>query len=198
MMRRSYFRLAPIEWGLVVGFAVLGVVTGHVARAIPPLTDFVKTLPGEGQWLAGFHVVWLVVAVGLMRRVGLATLVGLLMGLCEYAIGNQHGLSVLMLSVSAGLIVDLAWLWHRNRGPVIGTLLAGGFGSGMNVFVQAVCMPHSCVCGSSVAISLAAGAAFFSGVLIGGGVALLAIQAFRGLGVPRTPAVVAKEPIITD
>ena len=187
MLRKSMFRFSLFQWAMIAVIALLGLVTGKGATHLTALTEFTRGLPGGLQWLAGAHVLWLVVAAGLVRRPGAATVAGCLMGLMEFAAGSQHGLAVLMLAVAAGLAIDAVWLGQSGLGHLATVLLSGGVGAGSNVFVQAALMPNSCVCASGSVLAISGGAAFMSGIIIGGVVGWLILRLLNSFSVLRQP-----------
>jgi energy-coupling factor transport system substrate-specific component len=89
---------------------------------------------GAGQFLAGLHVLWMVLAVVMTNRVGAATSTGLLKGTVEMLAGSSKGVLVILLSLVAGIIVDTVWAVAPRRG-VVATVLAGGLATCSNVLM---------------------------------------------------------------
>ena len=70
---------------------------------------------GAGQFAAGLHVFWIIVAAGLVRRPGAATAAGLLKGVVELLTGSTHGVVIVLVSLIQGLLVDVVLLLLRRH-----------------------------------------------------------------------------------
>jgi energy-coupling factor transport system substrate-specific component len=114
--------------------AVGGVMSAYVGYLGVMLNKLVGTPFGAGQFLAGLHVLWMVLAVVMTNRVGAATSAGLLKGTVEMLAGSSKGVLVILLSVVAGLIVDAVWALAPRRG-VYAAALAGGLATCSNVIM---------------------------------------------------------------
>ena len=73
--RSEFFSLHDLL--TMAALAALGGVSGAVVSIIRAAVHAIVVLPGGMQFLAGIHVLWLILAVGLVRRPGAATLPGL-------------------------------------------------------------------------------------------------------------------------
>lgn len=89
---------------------------------------------GAGQFVAGLHVFWLILAAGLVRRPGAATLAGLVKGIIEFLTGGTHGVAIILISLVQGLLVDLVLLLLR-RYSLTALALAGAVATASNVVV---------------------------------------------------------------
>lgn len=89
---------------------------------------------GAGQFVSGLHVFWIILAAGLVRKPGAATAAGLLKGVIEVLTGSSHGVSIILVSLVQGLLVDMVLLVVR-RHSLAGYMLAGGVAAASNVFV---------------------------------------------------------------
>lgn len=114
--------------------AVGGVMSAYIGYLGVALNKLTGTPFGAGQFLAGLHVVWMVLAVLLTDRVGAGTATGVLKGTVELFAGSGKGVLVLLLTVSAGLVVDAVWALSPRRTQFT-SLVAGGLGSSTNVVV---------------------------------------------------------------
>jgi len=119
----------------MAALAALGGVSSTMMSNIRAAVHAVVGLPGGMQFTAGVHVVWLIIAVGLVRKPGAATVTGLLKGTVELLSGNLHGLLVILYAVLAGVGVDLVWLLLGRRHRPVTYMLAGGVGTASNVLV---------------------------------------------------------------
>lgn len=192
--RRSYiFTLHEL---LVI--AALGALGGVTSSAVSMLGASVRAIspPGGMQTLAGIHVLWLVAAIGVVPKPGVATAVGLLKGAVELLSGNPRMLFVLAYASLAGLTVDSVWLGLGRRAGRGTYMLAGGLGAASNVLVLAV---SASLPGQSVvrgALWILAGVAFVSGVFLAGLPGWWLVQMAHRAGVAGTgaPAATARAP----
>ncbi|MGI6549434.1 MAG: ECF transporter S component [Syntrophomonadales bacterium] len=89
---------------------------------------------GAGQFVSGLHIFWFILIAGLVRRPGAATAAGLLKGIIEMLTGSTHGIAIILVSLTQGLVVDLVLLIMR-RHNLASYMLAGGIAAASNVFV---------------------------------------------------------------
>lgn len=119
---------------------------------------------GAGQFVAGLHVLWIIIAVGLIRKPGAGTATGLFKGIIELLTGSTHGLVIVLVSFVQGLLVDGLFLIPRNHRLII-YMLVGGVATASNVFVFQILY----FSGSPISyILFIAGLAFISGILLAG------------------------------
>jgi energy-coupling factor transport system substrate-specific component len=170
----------------MAALAALGGVSGSAVSWVGKALHTVTGIPGGLQFLAGVHVLWLVLAVGLIGKPGAATLTGLLKGAVELLTGNPHGLLVLLMSGLGGIAVDLVWLIVGRRDRLVTYLLAGGLGAASNLLVFKVI--YSLPTSRAVNIGLAAltGVAFVSGAVLAGLLGWSLMDALRRAGVVGT------------
>ncbi len=123
------------DLALIIVFSSLGAV---VSVPVGHLGNFLKTIPvlpfGVGQFLAGVHVLWIVLAATLVGRRGSGTMTGILKGLVEMALFSYHGVQVILISAVEGAVVDLVLLPFTNI-DVKSLYLSGGLASASNVAV---------------------------------------------------------------
>ena len=98
------------------------------------LNKLIGTPFGAGQFLAGLHVFWMMLAIVLTNRVGVGTATGALKGMVELLAGSSKGVLVLLLSITAGLIIDAVWAAASRRG-VHATVLAGALATSSNLLI---------------------------------------------------------------
>ena len=89
---------------------------------------------GAGQFVAGLHVFWIIIAAGLVKRTGAATAAGLLKGTVEFLTGSTHGIVIILISLCQGLLVDIT-LFVLRKHNLTTYLIAGGVAAASNVFV---------------------------------------------------------------
>lgn len=119
---------------------------------------------GAGQFVAGLHVFWIILAAGLVRRPGAATIAGLLKGVVELLTGSTHGVAIVLVSFIQGLVVDLVILLVRRHGPVA-YAVAGGLSAASNVIAFQLLYFSGAPLGY---ILFVCGLAFISGCLLAG------------------------------
>jgi ABC-type thiamin/hydroxymethylpyrimidine transport system permease subunit len=173
---------------VMAALAALGGVTGTYVNAIGDLMQSVLGFAGGMQWAAGFHVLWLVLAVGLTRKLGAGTVTGILKSVVEFLSGNTHGLLVVLVDILAGLLVDVGFLPFRDKDKLPAYLVAGGLASASNVLVFQLFAALPVDVLSYGLIGLIAGAAFISGMVFAGLVGHLLIKALRQAGVIKAPS----------
>lgn len=168
---------------IMAALAALGGVSGAAVSMVRAAVHALVVLPGGMQFLAGIHVLWLVLAVGLVRKPGAATVTGLLMGAVELLSSNPHGLIVVMYGGLAGIGVDFIWLLLRGRDRPVTYFLAGGVGAASNVPVLKLVasLPSSGAVGAGLLVLT--GVAFVSGTLLAGLLGWWLLRTLRVAGV---------------
>ena len=148
--------------------AILSGIGGGMSTYIGYLGNLLNRLFGvpfgAGQFVSGLHVFWFILVAGLVRKPGAATAAGLLKGIIELLTGSTHGVAIILVSLTQGLLVDAVLLIMR-RHNLLSYALAGGFAAASNVFVfQLLYFSHA-----PIAYILFIGLlAFVSGVLLAG------------------------------
>ncbi len=165
MKKNYYFTTKDLLF--IAGFSAIG---GLASTYLNMVGDFFQSLlgfAGTTQWAAGIHILWILLAVGIVNKPGTAVLTGILKGIVELLSGNTHGVLVLLVDVVAGLIVELVFFL-----PVLSkylkNIIAGGLAAMSNVFVFQI---FASVPADSLAfwsMLAVAGVALLSGVLFGG------------------------------
>lgn len=165
--RGHYFSLHQLL--IMAALAALGGVIGSVVSLARAAIHAVVVLPVGMQFLAGIHLLAPIVALGLVRKPGAATVTAVLMGTVELLAGSPHGLIVYAYTVSAGIAVDLVWLLLGGRHHLVTYVLAGGVGATTNVLVlkYVILLPGKGLV-VNVALALMAGMAFVSGAVLAG------------------------------
>ena len=135
-MRKHYFSTKDL-----VTIALLSALGGVLSTYIGYLGNMVNHIIGvpfgAGQFLAGLHVIWIMLALGITRKKGAATVTGLLKGVIELFLGSTHGIVIVIVSLIQGVIPDIILFNDKtkaNRSPMF-YALAGGFSAASNVIV---------------------------------------------------------------
>jgi len=123
----------------LVTIAVLSALGGSLSTFVSYmgllLNAAIGTPFGAGQFLSGLHVFWIILAVGLVRKSGVATATGLLKGFVEFFTGGTHGLVVVLVSLIQGLIIDIGFSVTKQRDSMPLYSLIGGVAAASNVVV---------------------------------------------------------------
>jgi energy-coupling factor transport system substrate-specific component len=184
MNRKHTYYFSTRDLLMMAALAALGGVTSTYINALGDLLQSVLGFAGGLQWAAGFHVLWLVLAVGLTRKLGAGTVTGVLKGVVELLSGNTHGLLVVLVDIVAGLLVDIGFLPFRDKDKLPAYLVAGGLASASNVLVFQLFAALPVDILSYGLIVLLAGVAFISGMIFAGLVGHLLIGALRRTSLP--------------
>ncbi len=110
-----------------------GVMSAYVGYLANLFNAFVGVPFGAGQFLAGLHVFWILLARGITGKTGAGTATGLLRGMVELLAGSVHGIVVVLISLFEGVVADVLLLKFDSTDR-LGYLLAGGFATASNVF----------------------------------------------------------------
>lgn len=178
--RRHHFSLHELL--VMAALAALGGVSGAALSNIRAAVHAVLPSPIGLQPLAGIHVLWMVLAVGLVRRFGAATITGLLAGTVELLSGNPHGLLVVIYGGLGGVGVDVVWLLSGGRHHPVTYMLAGGVGAASNVLVYAFAASLPAEAAAMVGAALLACVAFVSGAVLAGMLGWWLLEALRRAG----------------
>ena len=159
----------------LVTIALLSALGGGLSTYIGYLGNLINRMVGvpfgAGQFMAGLHVIWIVLAVGVTKKKGVGTATGLLKGMVELFLGGTHGVVIVVVSLVQGVLVDAILFkdsTKENR-SLIPYSMAGGFSAASNVFVfQAFFFSGV----PTILIMMLGMLAFGSGVIFGGYVTL--------------------------
>ena len=153
----------------LVTIAILSALGGVLSTYVGYLGNMVNRMVGvpfgAGQFMAGLHVFWMVVAYGLIRKTGSATACGLLKGVVEMLTGSTHGAVIVLVSLIQGGIFDGVMLVTRNKESKFPNYLGAGLAAASNVFVFQVLYLHAI---PTIYILLITILAFCSGIIFGG------------------------------
>ena len=135
---KAGYRLTTKDLVTVALLSALGGVLSTYIGYLGNLINHIFGVPfGAGQFLAGLHVIWIVLATGITRKKGVATTTGFVKGLVELFMGSTHGIVIVLVSLVQGILVD-AFLFgsksKSDRSP-IRYGVAGAFASASNVIV---------------------------------------------------------------
>ncbi len=167
--------------------AALGGVTSTYVNAVSDAVHAALGIPGGSQWAAGLHVLWIVLSMGILRKLGVGTISGVLKGVVELMSGNSHGVIILLVNLVAGLLVDFGFFIFNKKQHLIPYLVAGGLATASNVFVFQLfaTLPQNIL--GFTAISILFFVALASGLVFGGVLPYLLVNALSKAGVVKIP-----------
>ena len=148
--------------------AALGGVSSTYINTIGDASQAALGFPGATQWAAGLHTIWIVLAMGILRKTGSGTVMGILKGGVELMNGNSHGVIILLINLIAGLMVDFGFFIFRDKRSIAPYLVAGALSAGSNVIVFQLfaTLPANIVAMSAILILTVVAA--ISGVIFSG------------------------------
>ena len=82
MPRKTYF-YSTRDLLVMAALASLGGIAGTYINALGDAVQSVLGFAGTTQWAAGLHVLWLVLAAGIVKKPGTGTITGVLKGFVE-------------------------------------------------------------------------------------------------------------------
>ena len=114
-----------------------GVLSTYVGYLGNLMNHMVGVPFGAGQFLAGLHVVWIVLAIGLTKKRGAGTVTGIVKGIVELFTGSTHGIVIVVVSSVQGIVADTVLFSNRakEKRDYVSYTMAGGLASAMNVIV---------------------------------------------------------------
>ncbi|MFW6141840.1 MAG: ECF transporter S component [Candidatus Saliniplasma sp.] len=125
----------------LVTIALLSALGGGLSTYIGYLGNLINRIVGvpfgAGQFMAGLHVIWIVLAVGITRKKGVGATTGIIKGAVELFLGSTHGVVIVVVSLIQGIIVDAVLFNDKTkekRNP-IPYMIAGGASASSNVFI---------------------------------------------------------------
>lgn len=118
--------------------SALGGVLSTYVGYLGNLMNHVVGVPfGAGQFLAGLHVLWIILAIGITKKKGAGTVTGIVKGIVELFTGSTHGIVIVAVSSIQGIVADTVLFSDRakERRDYTSYAVAGGLSAAMNVLV---------------------------------------------------------------
>lgn len=182
MTRKPYY-FSTRDLLIMAALASLGGIAGTYINALGDAVQSVLGFAGTTQWAAGLHVLWLVLAAGIVKKPGTGTITGILKGAVELLTGNTHGLLVLLVDLVAGVLVDLGLLPFGKKHNLLAYAFAGGLASASNVFVFQLFASLPADILAYGALALVGLVAFLSGVVFAGVLGWILMNTLQQAGV---------------
>ena len=184
--RARHYLFSLRELLTMAALAALGGVSGSAVSWVGASLRAAVGLPGGFQFMAGIHLLWLILAVGVVGKPGAGTVTGLLKGAVEFLSGNPHGLIVVLLSGMAGIVVDLVWILAGQRHRLVVYMLAGGLGAASNLLVFKLIVALPAYRSLNLVLIAIAVVAFISGAVLAGILGWSLLKALRRAGLVGT------------
>lgn len=173
----------------IITIAILASLGGALSTFVGYLGNLINLslgVPfGAGQFMAGLHVFWLVLMRVLVPKTGVGTAGGLLKGVVEMFTGSTHGIVIVIVSLTQGLLIDAAATIGgspKNNGTL--SKLAWWLGAGISASSNVIVFQLFYFAGVPfVYIAVIAILAFCSGVIFSGYFAWETLEFLNDTGV---------------
>ncbi len=154
---------------------ILSTFVGYLGNLV---NSFLGVPFGGGQIISGLHVFWIVLIYLLTnRKIGTAFLAGIIKGFVEFFSGSAHGILVILLSGSQGLIIEIVLIIFLSSNNKIIISLASGLSSVSNVLIQQLIFFNSQI--PPLFIAFIGIVSFGSGFVIGGMLPIIFFHVFE-------------------
>ena len=164
--RQYYYETSDLV--IIALFCALGGILSTFVGYLGNLINRILGIPfGGGQIIAGLHVFWIVFIYLLTnRKIGVAVFTGIVKGLVELFSGSAHGILVLLISGTQGLIIEIILIIFLSSNNKIIISFASALASASNVFIQQLIFFNSQV--PLLFIAFIGCISFISGFIFGG------------------------------
>ena len=117
--------------------ALGGVLSTYVGYLGNLMNHIVGVPFGAGQFMAGLHVLWIILAIGITKKKGAGTVTGALKGVVELFTGSTHGIVIVVVSLMQGVVADMVLFSDKakDRRSFFSYSAAGGLSAAVNVIV---------------------------------------------------------------
>ncbi len=117
--------------------ALGGVLSTYVGYLGNLMNHIVGVPFGAGQFMAGLHVLWILLAIGITKKKGAGTVTGALKGVVELFTGSTHGVVIVVVSLMQGVVADMVLFSDKakDRRDYVSYSAAGGLSAAVNVIV---------------------------------------------------------------
>jgi len=179
--RKYYFSTKDL-----VTVALLSALGGILSAYIGYLGNMVNHIFGvpfgAGQFMAGLHVLWIMLALGITKKKGVGTVTGVLKGVIELFMGSTHGVVIVVVSAVQGLLADVFLFSDKAKAEraVVPFAIAAGISSAANVIVFQLFFFSGVPLILIAMLCMLAGA---SGIIFGAGLAIEMIESLEQAGV---------------
>ncbi len=116
MLRRLVNKFSVFEIIVIALMATLGIATKPVIVPLAHIITGPLYIPG-GAIAGGLYMMWIVLGMGLIRKIGVATLISIVQAIMVVSLGiyGTHGIVSFLTYIIPGLIVDLYMLIVKSK-----------------------------------------------------------------------------------
>ena len=116
MLRRLVNKFSVFEIIVIALMATLGIATKPVIVPLAHIITGPLYIPG-GAIAGGLYMMWIVLGIGLIRKIGVATLISIVQAIMVVSLGiyGTHGIVSFLTYIIPGLIVDLHMLIVKSK-----------------------------------------------------------------------------------
>ncbi|MFX0123874.1 MAG: ECF transporter S component [Candidatus Hodarchaeota archaeon] len=167
-IKKSQYYYETSDLVIIALFCALGGILSTFVGYLGNLINRILGIPfGGGQIIAGLHIFWIIFIYLLTdRKIGVAFFTGIVKGFVELFSGSAHGILVLLISGTQGLIIEIILIIFLSSNNKMIISFASGLASASNVFIQQLIFFNSQI--PPLFIAFIGGISFISGVILGG------------------------------
>ena len=127
MFKRLIGKFSTFQLIMIALMATLGIATKPVIVPLVHIITGPLYIPG-GAIAGGFYMIWIVLGVGLINKMGVATIIASVQAIMVVSLGisGNHGIMSFLTYIIPGLAVDIFLILTRNRNPGLGSLFLCG------------------------------------------------------------------------
>ena len=116
MLKRLVNKFSVFEIIVIALMATLGIATKPVIVPLAHIITGPLYIPG-GAIAGGLYMMWIVLGIGLIRKIGVATLISIVQAIMVVSLGiyGTHGIVSFLTYIIPGLIVDLYMLIVKSK-----------------------------------------------------------------------------------
>ena len=127
MFKKFIRKFSAFQLILIALMATLGIATKPIIVPLVHIITGPLYIPG-GSIAGGFYMIWIVLGVGLINRIGVATIIASVQAIMIVSLGifGTHGIMSFLTYIVPGLAVDILLILIRYRNPSLGNLFLCG------------------------------------------------------------------------
>ena len=116
MLKRLVNKFSVFEIIVIALMATLGIATKPVIVPLAHIITGPLYIPG-GAIAGGLYMMWIVLGIGLIRKIGVATLISIVQAIMVVSLGiyGTHGIVSFLTYIIPGLIVDSYMLMVKSK-----------------------------------------------------------------------------------
>ncbi|HZX21148.1 MAG TPA: ECF transporter S component [Clostridia bacterium] len=133
MFRRLVRKFSAFQLIVIALTATLGIATKPIIVPLVHIITGPLYIPG-GAIAGGFYMIWIVLGVGLVNKIGAATIIALVQAIMVVSLGmsGNHGVMSFLTYIVPGLAVDILLILIRYRNPNLGNLFLCGVAANLS------------------------------------------------------------------